>query len=89
MTVFDLQRTLSVRIVRRFFRGERSLAIEVLDVEGLSLRFQHPHRDRRIGQVCFIKMKNYGCIVESLHTFSLHVGFVFDVLKDFSEELSF
>ncbi len=45
-------------VVRSFFALEPNLGLEMINVEGLTLRLDHPHRNLRILKVCFIEVKN-------------------------------
>jgi hypothetical protein len=55
---FELDRAFGVRVIRSFFALEPNLGLEVIDVEGLTLRLDHPHRNFRFLKMCFVKVED-------------------------------
>jgi len=56
--VLELERTFGVRIIWGLFSREADLCVDMIDVESLTLGFDHPHRNSGIGQVTFVEVKD-------------------------------
>lgn len=57
-TVLELKATFSRRIIGSFFRTPRAIRSNMVNVMRFTFGFNNPHRDRRIRQMTFIKMKD-------------------------------
>lgn len=57
-TIPDLDRTLSVRVVRCFLGRKRTIDIHMFNVVRLPFELEHPHWDVRIAQMSFIKVED-------------------------------
>ena len=60
-------------IIWSFLGRPRAIRVDVIDVVGLTLSLDHPHRDGRVGQVCLVEVEHHFLAFEVDLRFGFHV----------------